>query len=101
MGSGVGQDLGWGQHMLSSVPGEGAFVCPEKEPTGMSLLRHSANLSLLVTGVRMGRRYQQVGQGEGKVWVVAGMCGRTCSRSMQMKPGMVGALLPLGWKGGD
>ena len=49
----------------------------------------------------MGRRYQQVGQGEGKVWVVAGMCGRTYSRSMQMKPGTVGALLPLGWKGED
>ena len=33
VGSGVGQDLGWGQHMLSSVPGESVFVCPEKEPT--------------------------------------------------------------------
>lgn len=65
----------------------------------MSLLRHSANLSLLVTGVRMGGRYQQVDRGEGKVWVVAGVCGGTCS--MQMKPGVVGALLRLGWKGED
>ena len=47
----------------------------------------------------MGGRYQQVGQGEGKVWVVAGVCGGTCS--MQMKPGVVGALLRLGWKGED
>lgn len=35
-----------------------------------------------------------------KVWVVADVYGGTCSRSMQMKPGVVGAAT-LGWKGED
>ena len=29
-----------------------------------------------------------MGWGEGRVWVVAGVCGGTCSHLMQVKPGV-------------
>lgn len=51
----VGQDLGWAHVEQCSWWG---CVCLPREgthSTGMSLLRHSATL---VTGVRMGRKYQ-------------------------------------------